>query len=71
MSIRARIALFGLGVVTAVLAAFCALVFLLLAAGVPDTQDGALADRAEQAADGPASCRRRRCRCRPGRPIPA
>jgi two-component system, OmpR family, sensor kinase len=52
MSIRARIALFGLGVVTVVLAAFCMLVFLLLAAGVPKTQDDALAARAAQATDG-------------------
>src|SRR6185436_9841246 len=52
MSIRARIALFGLGVVTVALAAFCALVFALLAAGVPKNQDDALAQRATQAADG-------------------
>jgi two-component system, OmpR family, sensor kinase len=52
MSIRARIALFGLGVVTVVLAVFCGLVFLLLVAGVPKTQDDALAQRATQAADG-------------------
>jgi len=52
MSIRARIALFGLGVVTVALAAFCALVFALLAAGVPKNQDDALAQRATQAANG-------------------
>jgi signal transduction histidine kinase len=52
MSIRARVALFGLGVVTVALAAFCALVFALLAAGVPENQDKALAQRATQAADG-------------------
>jgi signal transduction histidine kinase len=52
MSIRARIALFGLGVVTVVLAAFSSLVFLLLLAGVPQTQDDALSQRASQAVDG-------------------
>jgi signal transduction histidine kinase len=50
MSIRARVTLFGLGVVTVVLGFFCAAVFLLLVAGVPGTQDEALSRRAEEAA---------------------
>jgi signal transduction histidine kinase len=49
MSIRARVTLFGLGVVTVVLGFFCAAVFLLLVAGVPATQDEALSQRAAQA----------------------
>jgi two-component system, OmpR family, sensor kinase len=49
MSIRLRITLFGLGVVSAVLAFFCLAVFLLLAAGAGKGQDTALADRANQA----------------------
>jgi signal transduction histidine kinase len=52
MSLRSRITLFGLGVVTVALAAFCALVFALLAAGVPKNQDDALAQRATQALNG-------------------
>jgi signal transduction histidine kinase len=49
MSIRLRITLFGLGVVSAVLAFFCLAVFLLLAASAGKGQDTALADRARQA----------------------
>src|SRR5688572_13002832 len=48
MSIRARVTLFGLAVVSAVLGCFCAAVFALLAAGVPNQQDEALARRAAQ-----------------------
>ncbi|HTJ35121.1 MAG TPA: HAMP domain-containing sensor histidine kinase [Dactylosporangium sp.] len=50
MSIRARITLFGLAVVTPVLGLFCAAVFLLLAAGAGTGQDTALAARADAAA---------------------
>jgi signal transduction histidine kinase len=49
MSIRLRITLFGLGVVSAVLAVFCLGMFALLASTVGKTQDEALATRAEQA----------------------
>ncbi|MGI5243447.1 sensor histidine kinase [Dactylosporangium sp. CA-139066] len=50
MSIRGRITLYGLAVVTPVLALFCAAVFLLLAAGAGNSQDTALAARADSAA---------------------
>ncbi|HEU4427025.1 MAG TPA: HAMP domain-containing sensor histidine kinase [Pilimelia sp.] len=49
MSIRARVTLFGIGVVAVVLAVVSALFFLLLAATVPVDQDERLADRATRA----------------------
>jgi signal transduction histidine kinase len=50
MSIRLRITVFGLGVVSLVLGVFCAAVYLLLAAGVTTTQDTTLTQRVERAA---------------------
>jgi two-component system OmpR family sensor kinase len=50
MSIRLRITLFGLGVVSLVLGLFCAAVYLLLAASVTTTQDTTLTQRVERAA---------------------
>jgi two-component system OmpR family sensor kinase len=50
MTIRTRITLFGLGVVAAGLVLFCIVMYILLAAGVRNTQDQALAERARQAA---------------------
>ena len=50
MTIRLRVTLFGLAVVSLVLGAFCTAVYLLLAAGATATQDTALAARAEAAA---------------------
>lgn len=50
MSIRTRITLFGLAVLGGVLMLCCLAVFALLASGVPNTQDQALRQRAEQAA---------------------
>ncbi|MET7396031.1 HAMP domain-containing sensor histidine kinase [Dactylosporangium sp. NPDC005572] len=52
MTIRLRVTLFGLVVVSLVLGAFCTAVFLLLAAGASATQDTALAARAEAAVPG-------------------
>jgi len=49
MSIRSRITLFGIGVVAAGLVVFCVGIFVLLAAGVRNTQDQALTERARQA----------------------
>jgi signal transduction histidine kinase len=50
MSIRLRITVFGLAVVSAVLLCFCVGVFVLLAGSASNTQDQALALRTEQAA---------------------
>jgi len=50
MSIRARVTLFGLAVVGGVLALFGIVVYVVLAAGVPPTQDQALAARSRQVA---------------------
>ncbi len=50
MSIRLRITVFGLGVVSLVLGVFCAAVYLLLAASVTTTQDTTLTQRVERAA---------------------
>ncbi len=50
MSIRLRITVFGLGVVSLVLGVFCAAVYLLLAATVTTTQDTTLTQRADRAA---------------------
>jgi two-component system, OmpR family, sensor kinase len=52
VSIRSRITLFGIGVVAAGLVVFCVGVYVLLAAGVRNAQDQALAERARQAAAG-------------------
>jgi signal transduction histidine kinase len=50
VSIRLRITLFGLGVTTGVLLLVCVGIFVLLAAGVSNTQDRTLGERADQAA---------------------
>jgi len=52
MSIRARITLYGVVVVTVVLGLFCAAAILLLSAAVEQDQDDALARRADQALAG-------------------
>ena len=49
MSIRARITLFGLLVVVAVLACFGGAVFVLIASGLPRDQDDKLTQRVAQA----------------------
>jgi signal transduction histidine kinase len=52
MSIRARVTLFGLAVLSGVLVLFCLAVYALLAGSAGKTRDQALADRARQAAAG-------------------